>query len=97
MGYCQNIGGCGEGRTKQVDQCAHEYRKTGTHTHRALKWTRRPRILNSSKRVISTKKKKKEKVLVLGVLSAESTGERQGRRVGMCGWDVYLSDRHIAV
>ena len=28
----QNSGGGGEGRTKQVDQCAHEHRKTGTHT-----------------------------------------------------------------
>ena len=45
--------------------------------------------------VISTKKK--EKVLVLGVWSAESTEERQGRRVGVCGWHVYLSDRHAAV
>ena len=61
----QNSGGGGGGRTKQVDQYACEYRKTGTHTHRAPKWTRRPRILNSSKSVISTKKK--EKVLVLGV------------------------------
>jgi hypothetical protein len=45
--------------------------------------------------VISTKKK--EKVLVLGVRGAESTEERQGRRVGMCGWDVNLTDRHIEV
>ena len=60
-----NGGGGGRGRTKQVDQHAYEYRKAGTHTHRAPKWTRRPRILNSSKSVISTKKK--EKVLVLGV------------------------------
>jgi hypothetical protein len=44
-----NSGGDGGGRTKQVDQCAHEYRKTGTHTHRAPEWTRGPRILNSSK------------------------------------------------
>jgi hypothetical protein len=39
----QNSGGGGGGRTKQVDKCAHEYRKAGTHTHRAPKWTRRPR------------------------------------------------------
>ena len=45
----QNSGGGGEGRTKQVDQRACECRKAGTCTHRAPKWTRRPRILNSSK------------------------------------------------
>ena len=39
-------GGGGGGRTKQVDQHACECRKTGTHAHRAPKWTRRPRILN---------------------------------------------------
>jgi hypothetical protein len=46
---CGDEGGGGRGWTKQVDQCAYEYRKTGTHTNRAPKWTRRPRILNSSK------------------------------------------------
>jgi hypothetical protein len=30
-------------------------------------------------------------------LNAEGTEERQGRRVGMCGWCVHLSDRHVAV
>jgi hypothetical protein len=35
----------------------------------------------SSKSVVLTKRK--EKVLVLGVLSAEGTGERQVRRMGM--------------
>jgi hypothetical protein len=58
-------GGGGRGRTKQVGQCAHECRKTGTRTHRAPKWTRRPRILNSPKSVIWTTKK--EAGLVLGV------------------------------
>ena len=61
----QNSGGGGGGRIKQVDQCAHGCRKTGTHTHRAPKWTRGPRTLNSSKSVIWTKKK--EVGLVLGV------------------------------
>ena len=32
-----------------------------------------------------------EKVLVLGVWVAESTEERQGRRVGICGWHVYCT------
>ena len=30
MGDGQNSGGGGEGRTKQVDQCAYEHRKAGT-------------------------------------------------------------------
>jgi hypothetical protein len=55
----------GGGGAKQVDQRACEDIETGACVHRAPKWTRRPRILNSSKSVISTKKK--EKVLVLGV------------------------------
>jgi hypothetical protein len=79
---------------KTVDQCAHEHecRKTGTHTHRAPKWTRRPRILNSSKSAIWTTKKEVD--LALGVYSAESTCERGGRRMGLgvCRWGSQLTE-----
>jgi hypothetical protein len=61
----QNSGGGGGGDKTSRPTRTCECRMTGACTHRAPKWTRRPRIPNSSKSVIWTKKK--EKALVLGV------------------------------